>query len=79
MVLFIMTPLMHKLVSEPKLSWLVFAVIIIPLVSTRVWPDFSLKTVFYFLGSYTAGIYIGVNYQAKLQAISKFKNVLITY
>ncbi len=71
-LLFLFTPLIVFVLKSPKTRWLIVPLILAPLISPRVWPEFSWYTVVYFLGAYSAGIYLGQDYHQKLQRIAKW-------
>ncbi len=72
MVLYLLTPLLWQLVSNPQYKWLTLTVILIPLVISRSpFPDFiKLQTFFYFAGAYTTGLFFGCHFKRILDLIN---------
>lgn len=69
-LLFLATPFIVLILKSPKTRWLIIPLILAPLISPRAWPEFSWNTVIYFLGAYSAGIYLGQDYHQKLRQIA---------
>lgn len=60
MILFALTPLLNRAVESKQRLWFVL-LLMLPLVVSRVWPNFHPGTVVYFIGPYMLGLYIGNN------------------
>ena len=76
LVLSLMTPLLMLLVTASRARWLLWIVILIPLVASRTWPAASATTFLYFLGAYTAGLYAGVHYNQALGLIARHRRLV---
>jgi peptidoglycan/LPS O-acetylase OafA/YrhL len=66
--LYLLTPLVWTLARRAPAALLLLAVV--PLVSSRTGIHFSLQSVFYFLGAYAVGVYLGVDYPRRLQTLA---------
>lgn len=60
MLLFLITPWLVRAVNAKKPIWFIL-LLLLPLVISRVWPDFHPATLIYFIGPYIAGLMIGQN------------------
>ncbi|MBT8449984.1 MAG: acyltransferase [Gammaproteobacteria bacterium] len=60
MLLFLITPLLLRAVNAQRVIWFVI-LLLLPLVISRVWPNFHPATLVYFIGPYIAGLMIGQN------------------
>ena len=58
MLLFLITPLLNRAVNAKSSIWFIL-LLLLPLVISRVWPNFHPATVIYFIGPYIAGLMIG--------------------
>ena len=77
LVLYMLTPLIARLVSAPGWIWLKALIIAAPLVASRVWPEVSWTNYVYFLGAYMIGIIVGNNYQATIRLIRANMSLLV--
>ena len=77
MVLYILTPLLARLVSAPGWTWLKALIIVAPLVTSRVWPEVSWTNYVYFLGAYLIGIIVGNNYRATIELVRENVAMLV--
>ena len=77
MLLFAMTPWLNKAVDSPNKYWFILF-LMLPLVISRVWPNFHPATVIYFIGPYMLGLYIGKNMQAMIAWIEQRFIMLIS-
>lgn len=69
--LYLMTPLLAKLVAAPGLVWLKALIILSPLVFSRVWPAVSWTNYVYFLGAYLVGMIAGAYYEETIRLVRK--------
>lgn len=77
-VLFLLTPLLSYLVSQPKLLPIVILLLLCPLVISRSWPDITWQNFVFFVGPYTLGLFIGANYQKVLDTASEYRGVIVS-
>ncbi|MGB5166176.1 MAG: acyltransferase [Woeseiaceae bacterium] len=70
-VLYIATPLFAKLLATKGAKWLNVAIILSPLIISRVWPDISWTNYAYFLGAYMLGMYAGANYRLVIEIVRR--------
>lgn len=77
MSLYLLTPVLARLVSMKRATWLKALIILAPLVCSRVWPQVSWTNYVYFLGAYLIGLIVGAHYQETLRLIERFKPGLI--
>ena len=75
-VLYILTPLLAKLIELPGTTWLKALIILAPLVFSRVWPDWSWTNYVYFLGAYLIGMIVGAHYRETIRIIEKHTALL---
>lgn len=73
MVLYLLTPLVDKLLQNARTAWLAGVLAMLPLaVSRTTYPDLlSIQTVVYFLGAYVLGMIAGMHYRAVLKSIDR--------
>lgn len=76
MVLFIFTPLFKLIVNERKLLPLLVIVLLLPLVVSRSWPDFTWKNFVFFFAPYVLGMLVGHYYKQTLALIERYKTLL---
>jgi len=76
-LLYLSTPLIAVILEHAKAKWLIYPLMLVPLVSPRVWPQFSWITYLYFLGAYCVGIYLGRSYAAKMELVVKWKTPIL--
>lgn len=78
MVLYVLTPVIDGLLRDKRWSWLAGALALLPLaVSRTTYPDLlSVQTVVYFLGAYTLGMLVGMQYREVLNYIGRFRQLL---
>jgi len=78
-ILYLATPLMAWLLARAGTRWLVWLVMLAPLVASRTYRDFSWDTPVYFLGAYTVGMYVGRRYESSLETLRRYwKELLLT-
>ena len=75
--LFLLTPALSWLVFQCKQKFFLLAVILLPLISSRTWPDHSLFSLFYFIGAYTFGIWLGANYEKVMNWVAQYSRRLL--
>ena len=71
MVLYIATPVFAKLLAIERLKWLNVAIMLSPLIISRVWPAISWTNYAYFLGAYLLGMYTGANYGQVIEFVRR--------
>lgn len=76
-VLFILTPVFSQLVCSGKGRVLAVCLILAPLLISRIWPEPSWKTVFYFSGAYLGGIWAGMYYEDFCTYVKKHTLLLV--
>ncbi len=76
MILFAMTPWLNRAVDSPRKFWFILF-LMLPLVISRVWPNFHPATVIYFIGPYMLGLYIGKNMDSIIRWIEQRNTLLI--
>ncbi|PCK08594.1 MAG: hypothetical protein COA42_08295 [Alteromonadaceae bacterium] len=76
-LVYLSTPLITPLLHKPKLRILLYLLVFMPLVSSRLWPGFSVTTPLYFIGAYTAGLIIGEHYQLAQSLFYRFRWALL--
>jgi membrane-bound acyltransferase YfiQ involved in biofilm formation len=70
-VLYVATPLFAKLLATKQAKWLNVAIILSPLLISRVWPAISWTNYAYFLGAYLLGMYAGANYRLVIEIVRR--------
>lgn len=63
LLLYLLTPLLTRLVSDPRRRWVIWLLILAPLLASRRPLLSSWTTLVYFMGAYLAGLYIGSDYE----------------
>ena len=76
LIMFVLTPLIARFL-DTKNKLFVSLLILLPLLISRVWPEFSYTTLIYFIGSYSIGVLIGSHFEALDEWISMRKNILV--
>lgn len=76
-VLYIATPLFAKLLATKGAKWLNVAIILSPLIISRVWPAISWTNYAYFLGAYLLGMYTGANYRLVIEMVRRYTVLFI--
>ena len=77
-VLYAATPLLAWVLKSANTRWLIWPVILAPLVVSRTrFDDPSLGTQIYFLGAYAVGMLMGRNYEDGFTAFRRYRNELI--
>ncbi len=71
LVLYIATPLFARLLSIEGAKWLNVAIVLSPLIISRVWPAISWTNYAYFLGAYLLGMYTGANYGSVIELVRR--------
>jgi len=71
LVLYVATPLFAKLLATKEAKWLNVAIILSPLIISRVWPAISWTNYAYFLGAYLLGMYTGANYRLVIETVRR--------
>ena len=74
-ILFAMTPWLNRAVDSPRKFWFILF-LLLPLVISRVWPNFHPATIIYFIGPYMLGLYIGKHLDEVIAWIEQ-KNVAL--
>jgi surface polysaccharide O-acyltransferase-like enzyme len=69
MALYLLTPLLARLIATPDTNWLKALIIFAPLIFSRVWPAVSWTNYVYFLGAYLIGMLVGTYYRETIQLI----------
>jgi surface polysaccharide O-acyltransferase-like enzyme len=77
LVLYLLTPLLARLVALPGATWPKALIILAPLVFSRVWPAVSWTNYVYFLGAYLVGIIVGTYYRETIQLIQENSTLLV--
>jgi len=77
LVLYALTPFLEKFPSTPEGRVISGIIILLPLITSRVWPEVSWTNYVYFLGAYLLGLIIGQNYEKTLGIIAKYWLVLL--
>ncbi|WP_375283567.1 acyltransferase family protein [Marinicauda pacifica] len=62
--LFALTPAVHALLERKSLRWMVWLLVLAPLLVSRTGADVSVANVVYFLGAYACGMALGRDYAA---------------
>jgi len=71
-ILFLCTPVIDFLLRNKQSKWLLILIIAAPLIVSRTSGlDIDIPTVTYFLGAYTLGIYMGVNYTSVIECLER--------
>lgn len=76
-VLFALTPLAWALLRRPAARPLVIAIVLAPLVVSRVWGEWTWATPTYFFGAYVAGMWAGMDYGATLRLVRRHSSALL--
>jgi membrane-bound acyltransferase YfiQ involved in biofilm formation len=76
-VLYIATPVFAKLLKTERAKWLNVAIVLSPLVITRVGLDVSWANYVYFLGAYMLGMYAGANYASVLEFVRRHELLFV--
>ena len=71
-ILYLATPLLAWLLARAGTRWLVWLVMLAPLVASRTYPEFSWTTPVYFLGAYAVGMYVGMRYERSLETLRRY-------
>jgi len=71
MVLYAATPVLAKLLATDDAKWLNVAIMMSPLVISRVWPEISWTNYVYFIGAYMLGMYTGANYRRAIEFVQR--------
>jgi len=69
LVLYLVTPLLAKLIALPNFKYLLFIIMLLPLIISRNWPEVVWENYVYFIGAYTVGLWVGTNYQKVVQFV----------
>jgi hypothetical protein len=72
LALYILTPLLAKLLVTPGTICLRVIIIAAPLVTSRVWPEVSWNNYIYFLGAYLIGMFVGSHYQQTVDLVRRY-------
>lgn len=75
-ILYASTPAVMWVLARPTAVPLVWILIAAPLLVSRVWPDLSWTTPVYFLGPYTVGMWVGLNYDPTLHWMGRHRRAL---
>lgn len=70
-VLYLVTPLLARLLQMERSGWLNVAIMLSPLVFSRVWPEISWTNYVYFIGAYMLGMYVGGNYRETIEFVQR--------
>lgn len=62
LVLYLLTPPLFTIIKNRNLHWLIFPIVLMPLVTSRFWPEMVWTNFAYFTGVYMVGLYAGANY-----------------
>jgi peptidoglycan/LPS O-acetylase OafA/YrhL len=76
LILFVMTPLFKVVVNNDKCLPILVVILILPLVISRSWPDFTWQNVAFFVSPYVLGMLIGNNYKQTLVLAEKYQCLL---
>ncbi len=76
-VLYLATPLVAWLCDRPRWHWLVWLIMLVPLVASRTSINVSWSSVGYFLGAYGAGMFIGTRYEVALGLFRRHRGALL--
>lgn len=71
MALYVATPVLAKLLATDNAKWINVAIMMSPLVISRVWPDISWTNYAYFIGAYMLGMYVGANYRQTMEYVQR--------
>lgn len=77
MLVYLSTPLIVPLLNKPKLKIVLCLLVLMPLLSSRLWPGFSVTTPLYFIGAYTVGLIVGEHYQLAQSLFYRFRWALL--
>ncbi len=77
MILFALTPLLNRAIESKQRIWFIL-LLLLPLVISRVWPNFHPATIIYFIGPYMLGLYIGRNIDTVNQWITERYKLLVS-
>jgi len=76
LVLYLLTPLLFSIIKNKNLHWLIIPLALMPLVTSRFWPDIVWTNFAYFIGVYTVGLYAGANYPEIIKKLDSHVVVL---
>lgn len=71
LALCLLTPLLWALLEAPWWRWLLWIIVLAPLVAARTSPAASWTTFVYFLGAYTVGLVLGRYYETAVAALQR--------
>lgn len=72
----LLTPLLWALLEAPRWRWLLWIIVLAPLVASRTSPAASWTTFVYFLGAYTVGLVLGRTYETAVAALLRQRVVI---
>ena len=74
--LYLSTPLIAWAMAGARTSWLIWPIMLAPLVASRTSSDYSWTTLAYFLGAYAAGMFAGAGYERALLMCRQYQTLL---
>lgn len=74
----LLTPLLQALLEVPRWRWLLWIIVLAPLVASRTAPAASWTTFVYFLGAYTVGLVLGRYYEPTVEALLRHRTMIVT-
>ncbi|WP_338424610.1 acyltransferase [Sphingopyxis kveilinensis] len=77
LVLYLISPILWALQNRPEMRWILAVIIILPIIATRTGTMLTPQIFLYFLGSYTAGMWIGTDTEKKIDLLSKHVSALL--
>jgi peptidoglycan/LPS O-acetylase OafA/YrhL len=72
-----LTPLAWALLRRPEARPLEVAIVLAPLIVSRVWGEWTLATPAYFFGAYVLGMWAGMDYPATLRLVARHRTTLL--
>ena len=77
LVLYLLTPLLYTVIKTPRLQWLIIPLALMPLVTSRFWPEIVWTNFAFFVGVYTLGLYAGAHYPQILDKLNSHVYLLM--
>lgn len=77
LALCLLTPLLWALLETPRWRWLLWIIVLAPLVASRTAPAASSTTFVYFLGAYTVGLVLGRHYESAVAALQRNRTMIV--
>lgn len=71
LVLYAATPVLARLLATDDAKWLNVAIMMSPLLISRVWPEISWTNYAYFIGAYMLGMHTGAHYRRTIEFVQR--------